>query len=44
MLSYIDEPYIRKLYKGLTIETVEAKYTVSGSIQTQTESMIKNFN
>jgi len=44
LLSYNNEPYIRKLYKGLIIETVEAQYTVSGSFQTQTELMIRNYS
>jgi len=43
LLSYNNEAYIKKLYKGFTIETVEAQYTVSGSFQTQTELMIKNY-
>jgi len=43
LLSYNDDPYIRNLYKGFTIETVEAQYTVSGSFQTETELLIRNY-
>ncbi|PKN78583.1 MAG: N-6 DNA methylase, partial [Candidatus Cloacimonetes bacterium HGW-Cloacimonetes-1] len=42
LLSYNDDPYIRQLYKGFTIDEVEAQYTVSGSFQTQTELLIRN--
>lgn len=44
LLSYNNESYIKKLYKGFNIETVEAQYTVSGSFQTQTELMIRNYS
>jgi len=43
LLSYNNDPYIRTLYQGFTIDEVEAQYTVSGSFQTETELLIRNY-
>lgn len=44
LLSYNNDPYIRTLYQGFTINEVEAQYTVSGAFQTETELLIRNYN
>jgi len=41
LLSYNNDPYIRKLYKGCIIEEVETQYSVSGAFQTETELLIR---
>ena len=43
LLSYNNDPYIRTLYQGFTIDEVEAQYTVSGAVQTETELLIRNY-
>lgn len=45
LLSYNDHEYIRELYQdeNITIETVEAPYSVSGKNQIQTELLIRNY-
>ena len=43
LLSYNNDPYIRTLYQGFTIDEVEAQYTVSGAFQTETELLIRNY-
>lgn len=43
LLSYNNDPYIRTLYQGFTIDEVEAQYTVSGTFQTETELLIRNY-
>ena len=43
LLSYNNEPYIRTLYQGFTIDEVEAQYTVSGAFQTETELLVRNY-
>jgi hypothetical protein len=41
--SYNNDPYIRTLYHGFTIDEVEVQYTVSGAFQTETELLIRNY-
>lgn len=43
LLSYNNDPFIRTLYQGFTIDEVEAQYTVSGAFQTETELLIRNY-
>ena len=43
LLSYNNDPYISTLYQGFTIDEVEAQYTVSGTFQTETELLIRNY-
>ena len=43
LLSYNNDPYIRTLNQGFTIDEVEAQYTVSGAFQTETELLIRNY-
>jgi DNA adenine methylase len=40
LLSYNNDPHIRTLYQGFTIDEVEAQITVSGAFKTEAESLI----
>jgi len=43
LLSYNDDPFVRQLYAGCTIDEVEATYSVSGQKQRQVELLIRNY-
>jgi hypothetical protein len=41
---YNNDTYIGQFYVGCIIEEVETQYSVSGSFQTETELLIRNFS